>query len=73
MDPYEFCEKYCSKQPDEWGWKTEAIALLAQTTGSASSSIEKWGVRFENAPPYVSRLLQKEDVLREICNQVKRL
>lgn len=66
MDPLEFCEKWCHLQPGEWGWKKEAIALLAEIVGCSDRTVERWGERFENSPDYARRILQREDILRDM-------
>jgi hypothetical protein len=66
MNPLEFCEKWCHLQPGEWGWKKEAIALLSEIVGCSDRTVERWGERFENSPDYARRILQREDILRDM-------
>ncbi|MGL4501866.1 MAG: hypothetical protein ACRCU2_22550 [Planktothrix sp.] len=66
MDPLEFCEKWCRLQPGEWGFKKEAIALLSEIVGCTDRAIENWGANFENSPDYARRILQREDILRDM-------
>jgi hypothetical protein len=72
LDPYEFCKKYCTIPPDDRGFKAQAIRELMALTGCSERTVEKWGVDFKDAPQYVFRLCQKEDILREIIKQTLR-